>query len=113
MLPGSWKDATIADEGTISAEVDLGRQYETMLIVMPTIDTAQITIQVAEKTGGTFQELYVTDIADGGNNKVISASGTGGITWVVPVGGFQYIKIKSSATQSTAAVTFRVCGIRS
>jgi len=113
MIHGEWKDATIAKDGTTSSEVDLGRQYETVLVVIPTIDTAQVTIQVAEKSGGTFQEVYVSDPADGGDNKLISASGTGGTTWVVPIGGFQYIKVKASAAQSTAARTFRVCGVRS
>lgn len=113
MIHGQWLDAIIADEGTVSAEVDLGRQYETMLVIIPTIDTAQVTFQVAEKTGGTFQALHITDTVAGDNNEVKSASGTGAFTWVVPIGGFQFIKVKSSATQSTAAVTFRVCGIRS
>ena len=114
MIIGSWKNATItiSSDNDLTPEVDLGRPYETMLIVVPTIDSAQITIMVAEKSGGTFQELYVTDPADGGDNKVISALGTGGFTWVVPIGGFQYIKIKTSAAQ-TADRTFRVCGVRS
>ena len=112
MLAGSWVTATIAKDGTQSAEVDLGRPYDTLLMVIPTIDTAQVTIQIAEKSGGTFQDLYITDVADGGNNKAITASGTGALTWVVPLGGIQYIKVSTSAAQTTAAVAVRVCGVR-
>jgi len=101
---GSWKDATIADEGTVSAEVDLGRDYEWIQIVIPLIDSANISFQVAELTGGTFQAL-------GSGSQVITA-GTGAFTTVATIGGFQFIKVVSSATQSTAAVTFRVRGSR-
>jgi len=113
MIVGSWVDAiiTIAVNNVLTPEVDLGRPWDTLLIAVPAIDSSQVTIQVAEKTGGTFQTLYVTDPADGGDNKVISALGTGGLTWVIPLGGFQFIKVATSAAQ-TANRTFRVCGVR-
>lgn len=112
MIQGTWKNCTIADGQTVSAEVDLGRAYETLLVVVPALANGQLTIQVAEKTGGTFQDLYITDPADGGNNKVISATASTAFTWTVPLGGFQFIKITSSASQS-GGDTLRVCGIRS
>ncbi len=116
MIHGEWKTALIDIDvdDTKSAEVDLGRAYETLMMVVPTRTVScQITIEVAEKTGGTFQEIYATDPADGGDNKVISAAGTGAFTWVVPLGGFQYIKVKLSASQTGADQTFRVMGVRS
>lgn len=114
MLHTEWKDAVItyATVDDLTAEVDLERVCDGLLIIVPTIDTAQLTIYVSDETGGTFQILHITDPADGGDNDVISASGTGGFTWVVPLGGFQYIKIKTSAAQ-TADRTFKVCGTRS
>ena len=113
MISGTWTTATVAKSGTTSSEVDLGREYENLQVYIPTIDTAQVNIQVSEKSGGTFADLYATDLTDGSNSKLITASGTGGFHWTVPIGGFQYIKIKCSAAQSTAARTFRVCGTRS
>ena len=113
MIHGSWVTGTIADEGTLSGEIDLGREYDTVIIEIPTIDTAQITIRGAEYSGATYYDLYITDPADGGNNKLISASGTGGLTWIAPIGGYRYLKLFSSATQSTAAVTFSLQGVRS
>ncbi|MBM3120434.1 MAG: hypothetical protein FJ006_12990 [Chloroflexi bacterium] len=113
MIQGEWKDAVIEKDGTVSAEVDLGRAYDTLIVIIPTIDEASVNVQVAEKTGGTFQDLYLTSLTDGDDDKPITTAGTGGATWTVPIGGFQFIKIKTSAAQTTAAVTFRVCGVRS
>ena len=116
MLQGTWKTALldISVDDDLTSEVDLDRAWETLLIVAPTRTvSSQITIEVSEKTGGTFQDVYITDPADGGDNKVISAAGTAAFSWVVPLGGFQFIKIKLSASQTGADQTYRVCGIRS
>ena len=112
MIVGEWKTATIALNGTLSAEVDLGRPYETLLMVIPTIDSAQVSIQVAEKTGGTFQDAHITE-GDGSSAVLKSDLGTGAITWALPIGGFQFIKVKTSAGQTGGARTFLVCGCRS
>lgn len=112
MLQGEWKTATIAKDGTTSGEVDLGRAYQRLMVVVPTIDSATISILVAEKAGGTFQNLYLASLTDGDDDQPITTAGTGGFTWSVPIGGFQFIKIKAGAAQTTAARTFRVCGVR-
>ena len=112
MIIGDWKTATIALNGTLSGEVDLGRPYDTLLIAIPTIDSAQVNVQVAEKTVGTFQDVHVTE-GDGTSAVVKSDIGTGGITWVIPLGGFQFIKVQTSAAQTGGARAFRVCGCRS
>lgn len=101
---GNWKIATIADEGTVSSAVDLGGHYPYMLIQIPTIDSANISVQVAEEQGGTYDDL-------GLSTNVIAAA-TGSFHTTIKIGGWRYIKIKSSATQSTGAVSFRVCGVR-
>lgn len=109
MLKGDWKDAVIASSGTLSAEVDLGRQYDYLAVIIPTIDSAQISIKVAQKTGGTFQDLYQFD---GNDDKIfITTAGTGGITVVFPLFGFQFIKILASAAQTGGARTFKVRGV--
>lgn len=106
-----WMDCTIAISGTVSAEVDLGDLYDELVILVPTIDSAQLTIQGAENSGGTFYDIYTTDPADGGNNKLISASGTHLLCWIIPIAGFEFIKITASAAQTTAAVTMRIRGV--
>jgi hypothetical protein len=56
---GEWKDALIdvSVDNDLTAEVDLGRDYDYMQIVIPTIDSAQVSVQVAEKSDGTYQDL--------------------------------------------------------
>ncbi len=113
MLQGTWQSAVIASGAAISAEVDLGRVCDSLLVIVPTLDDAtKVSFQVSEASGGTFQDLHITDPADGGNNQIISAADTGGYTWAIPLGGFQFIKVKVDNNQD-AKRTFRVCGIRS
>jgi len=113
MLSGSWKTATIALNGQTSAEVDLDRQWERLLLVAPALDNAQISLEVAEKTGGTFQDLYMILDADGTSAQIITDTTTTAKTYILPLGGFQFVKIKASAAQTGGARAFRVCGIRS
>lgn len=116
MILGKWRTALIDIDvdNKVSAEVDLGRQYERLLVVVPTRTVSSaVSFEVAEKTGGTWQNVYVTDPADGGDNKVISAGGTGVFTWVVPLGGFQFVKVKLSTSQTGTDQIFRICGVRS
>jgi len=100
---GEWKAATIANSGTKSAEVDLGRSYEWVQIIIPTITSGDISFEVAELTGGTFQAL-------GSGSQAISA-GTGAFTTVATIGGFQYIKVVSSVSQGAERL-IRVRGSR-
>lgn len=100
-LPGSWKAATIANAGTSSAEVNLGRDYDYLEIIIPTITSCTLKIQVAEKTGGTFQDL--------GSN-ITTLTTTGGYSTVFRLGGYQFIKVVSSATQGAERL-IRVRGI--
>ena len=102
---GEWKDCviTITTSTTVSAEVDLGRDYDYMQIKIPTLTSANISFTVAEKTGGTFVTL-------GSGNAVITA-GTGAFTTTVNLGGYQFIKVIASAAQG-ANRTFRVRGSR-
>jgi hypothetical protein len=117
MIHGSWKTALIDIDvdADLTAEVDLGRPYDTAVIVCPALAvSATVSLMVAEKTGGTFQDLHITDPADGGNNQAISGAYTTVVfTWVVPIGGFQFVKIKLSAEQTGSDKTFRIMGVRS
>jgi hypothetical protein len=101
---GEWKDALIdvLVDNDLTAEVDLGRDYDYMQIVIPTIDSAQVSVQVAEKSGGTYQDL---------GDSVTTDTTTGGYSTVFKIGGWRWIKIKTSAAQ-TADRTFRVRGSR-
>lgn len=101
-LPGNWKAATIAQSATSSSEVNLGRDYDFLDIQIPTMDTCTIKITVAEKTGGTF-----FDLGDG----VTTASGTHNYADVFKLGGYQFIKVVASASQTSAQRLIRVRGM--
>jgi hypothetical protein len=98
---GEWQDAVITS-GVTSAAVDLGRDYEWVQIYIPTITSANISFTVAETLTGTYYTL-------GSGSQVITA-GTGGFTTVATIGGFRFIKVISSVSQT--AETFRIRGSR-
>ena len=116
MLQGEWKTALIDIDvdADLSAEVDLGRSYDTAVIVCPALAvSASVSLMAAEKSGGTYQNLYLVK-SDGTNVQILSGAYTAAVfTWVVPIGGLQYIKIKLSADQTGADKTFRIMGVRS
>lgn len=98
---GEWLAATLTNS-TTSAEVDLGRSYDFLEIIIPTLDTAAtIKIQTAEKTGDT-----AVDLGDG----ITTASGTHGYHDVFKLGGWQFIKVVASVSQTSVAI--RVRGMR-
>ena len=105
MITGQWLDALIDInvDADLTAEVDLGRPYETMLVHIPALTSCNLTCYVAEKTGGTFYAL---------GKDITVAAGTGSFADVWDIGGHQFIKIGTSVAQE-ANRTFRVCGVRS
>ena len=94
----------VSVNATESEEVNLGRECDFLLIEIPTITSANLSLKVSRTSGGTFQAL-------GSGNQIIVA-GTGAFTTTVKLGGYQFIKIVSSANQA-ANRTFRVRGMRS
>jgi hypothetical protein len=105
-----WKSAVVADEGTTSAEVDLGAPYRSLQVEIPTIDSATVSVQVARSQGGTFRTMSYISTNDGDDDPAATSASTGGIMVVFPFFGFQHLKILCGATQTTAAVTFYVQG---
>ncbi len=98
---GQWKKVTIAKSGTVSAPVDLEVPYAYLQVEIPTIDSAALELQVG-RGGQTYQDL--------GQDALTTAStGAFNDTWVL--GGWQHIKIKASAAQSTAERVFWVRGV--
>jgi len=100
---GNWQTATIADEGTTSGEIDLGRPCDYLQVIIPTIDAATIKVTVSDASGGTFVNL---------GSGVTTVSGTGNYATTFKLGHYQFIKLVTSATQSTSAVSFKVRGMR-
>jgi hypothetical protein len=102
-LYGEWKAATIEEDGTSSAEVDLGREYDYLLIQIPTLVSCTVKLQVAEKTGGTFYDL---------GDDVTTTAGTHNYADIFPLYGYQFIKVVASETQTGSDKEIRVRGMR-
>jgi hypothetical protein len=100
---GGWKTATIALNGTTSGEVDLGApSWDYLQVIIPTIDSGTIKVQVSDVAGGTYQDL---------GDDVTTNTTTGGYSTVFRLGGWQHVKIVTSSTQ-TAAREFKIRGMR-
>jgi len=105
-----WMSAVVADEGTLSAAVDLGAPYRSLAIEIPTIDSSTVTVTVARTPDDTYRPLSLISLNDGDDDAAICSAATGAIMVVIPVFGFQYLKVLCGTTQSTSAVTFYVRG---
>jgi len=114
MIIGDWQTIVmnVSVSNVETAEIDLGRPWEVGMLVVPLINTAQISFKVAKKTGGTFQALHGTDPVNGDSHQILSTAGAGAMTWTFPLLGFQFIKVVTTNGQD-ANRSFDVCGIRS
>ena len=101
---GEWLTATIAVDGTLSSAVNLGKDYEHINVDIPTVVSGTLQITVCRTVDGTYKDL-------GASVKTGVTTGNYNDTWIL--GGWQFIKIESSATQTTTERVFYVRGYRS
>lgn len=109
MIHGAWIEFDIT--GKTSDECDLGRVYETAIILLPTIAEGTIIVQGARETEVGYANLYTYNPAGGIVQMIISPATTGGYFCIFPIGGYQYIKLVSSVDQTNE--TFYAMGVRS
>ena len=106
---GDWVDVTVAKNDTVSAAADLGGVRDTLLLYVPTIDSATVAIHVSTAAAGTYAALKITNV-DGTEEPVLAGASVGGFYWRIPF-GFQHFKVVTGAGQSSAAVTFKAWGL--
>ena len=111
MIHGEWVDFDITGTGKTSDECNLGRVYETVIILLPTITEGTIAVQGAREKGVGYANLYTYNHADGHVDQMITGDTTGGYFCIFPIGGYQYIKLVSSVDQTDE--TFYAMGVRS
>ncbi len=113
MKIGKWETALIdiSESTTLTAEVDLGDVFDSVLIRIPTLTSSSISLKVAEATAGTFNDLYMTIPTSGANIQVKTDKATTAHIIQMPLGGFQFIKILASDAQE-ADRSLSVCGVR-
>ena len=105
----AWVSAVVAKDGTTSAEADLGRNCDMVMVYVPTIDNATVAIYAATASGGTFAAVKITNV-DGTEEPLLAGASVGGFFWRVPFGA-RYLKVVCGATQTTALRTFQVLGL--
>lgn len=98
---GKELTATIAKDGTVSGAVDLGGHFSYLLITIPTLDSADVSLQCSLMLDGTYQDL----------SDAVYAAATGAKNNTFKLGGWRYIKVKVSAAQTTLARSFTVKGV--
>lgn len=99
---GGWKDCQIdvSDSTTLSDEVDLGHDFNHVLVCIPTITAAQISVQVAKGSGATYYPVYdFLDIDADTDVLQATASATTSKAIIFKVGSTRYIKLLSSQAQ--------------
>lgn len=101
-VTGDWVTAHILKGGTTTQVTDLGDSFMYMNVIIPTLDTATVKVQVAESLGGTFYDL---------GDSVNTSSGTHNYADTFNIGGYRYIRLVASASQTTVAIDCRVRGI--
>jgi hypothetical protein len=106
---GVWQSGIVADEGTTSAEIDLGHICAEAVVYVPTIDNATVAIYIATASAGTFAALKLTNV-DGTEEALLAGASTGGFFWRIPLGA-RYMKIVCGAAQSNGPRTFQVLGL--
>ena len=98
---GEWMTANIVMGGTSTHSVDLGDNFMYLNVIIPTIDSATVKVQVAESAGDTFYNL----------DAVTTATGTHLYATTFKLGGYRFIKLVASAAQTTATINCRVRGL--
>ena len=99
---GNWKTGTIANGAATTGEIDLDRSFEFLNVILPALTSGTVKITVSDTPGGTFQDL---------GSSVTTDSTTGGYSTTFRLGGYQFIKVVTSANQG-AERSIKVRGFR-
>lgn len=99
---GAWKTATIAKDATLSDVVDLGNSFGKLLVLVPTITSATVSVHISNESGGTYYPVQSFDADATGHFLHASTADTGGIALIFNLGGVQFVKIATGAGQGAA-----------
>jgi len=106
-----WKSTIMADNGTLSAEVNLGKPYKKVMLIGPAIVSGTLSINIAMTAGGTYYPIHILDDDATGSFLSATTAATTSIAIEFPVGAAQFVKVLSSVSQTGGPLTFYVRGI--
>jgi hypothetical protein len=109
---GPWKVALIdqSEDADLSVEVDLGGEFQDLLVLIPLITSSTTTVHVAKESGGTFYPLYILDDDATGCFASATTKAVTSQAIIFHIGGIRFIKIAGGDVQA-ADVEFLVRGI--
>lgn len=127
-LYGSWVSCTIDIDATATGEFsgfdadqysdycDLGQAYDKVMVLIPTITSATISVYGVHDDGTAIKtnvpiRIYSLDRDATGSFAQATTAGTTACAVVFDIYGFRYIRIKSGANQA-ADRTFYCKGIK-
>lgn len=110
MIQGIWRTVAIAKDAKLSAEVDLGADFNKVLVLIPALDDTEVTIHVARESGGDFFPMYKMDADLTGDFAHATTTLTTAKAIIFECGA-QFIKVSLNDDQSGGARTFYARGL--
>ncbi len=106
--------STMASGGTMSGEVNLGRSYQNVYLMIPSMATASngMSIYASDASGGTFCQVMHPSVnsATVATNAYLITSAATSVIVPVPVGGLRFLKVNTDATVAHGCVFKFICG---
>ena len=104
---------TMTSGNTLTSEVDLSQSYDKILLGIPTMTSGcDVLIQVAEKSGGTYRNLYHEPVVDSTTPTKLQINSSVTQAYVpLHIQGSQYMKVELSTAMTATSVEFDIVGI--
>lgn len=106
---GNWVPISVADEGTITAEIDLGAEFYSVQVYNPAIDSATMTVKPSRLSGEAAVQAYL--IADGQDKVNTTTARTGAGMNIFDSICARYVTIVFGAAQNGGPYTLYVRGL--
>ncbi len=78
-----------------------GDSFMYMRVIIPTLDICTVKCQVAETASSTYYDL----------DEVTTSQGTHNYATTFLLGGYRFVRLVASASQSTAAISIKCSGL--
>lgn len=104
--------ATMTSGATLTSEVNLGRNWATVYLAVPSMTSnSQLHVQACESSGGTFRKVkhpaVNSSTVSTPNDFAIASAATN--CWVLIPNGVRYVKVESTATIDSGCTFKIVC----
>lgn len=109
---GPWKTATvdISSDDDLSDAVDLGSEFQDLMVVWPTITSSTVTVHMSNALGGTYFPLHALSRTATGSFASATTAAVTSQAIIFHIGCIRFIKVACGSAQA-ADVEFQVRGI--